>query len=297
MSSSRGPSRSITLAQVRGAMRGLQDANELPATPSEITEALDKETTSKTVRKRLKELRSEGEVTKQESGPGYVWDLAPEELDADADLTNQISGVLQSAELEDIPTEQARWVAESLSATDFSDEKKTEIVEATDASLLSDEKIEEILESTDPQIISENKVKQIIESVEIDAEDFPDETAEEIARERYGYVQSFWADSYRLGIHLLAGAGVSTVFGFIMLLTAFQFGPYNFPSVAGVSLPTVVIESQIVGAILFLFGLLFFGFGLFYTITGILGLRYSSVDDPRPWSDFIKGALKNSWNK
>lgn len=292
MSSSRGPSRSVTLAQVRGAMRGLQDANELPATPREITEALDKDTTPTTVRKRLKELRDQGEVTKRESGPGYVWDLAPEELDADADLTNQISGVLQSAELEDIPTEQARWVAEALPVSDFSDEKKTEIVEAADPGLLSDEKIEEILESADPQTISENKVTQIIESAEIDAEDFPDETAEEIARERFGYIQSFWADSYRLGIHLLAIAGGSTVFGFIMLLTAFQLGPYNFPSVAGFPLPTVVIESQIVGAILFLIGLLFFGFGLFYTLTGILGLRYSSVDDPRPWSEFIRGALK-----
>lgn len=292
MSNSRGPSRSITLAQVRGAMRGLQDANELPATPREITEALDKDTTPTTVRKRLKELRGEGEVTKQESGPGYVWDLAPEELDADADLTNQISGVLQSAELEDIPMEQARWVAESLPASDFSDQKKAEIVEATDPGLLSDEKMGVIIEATDPQMISENKVRQIIKAVEIDVENFPDETAEAIARERFGYVQSFWADSYRLGIHILAGAGVSTVLGFIMLLTSFQFGPYNFPSFAGVSLPTVVIESQIVGAILFLIGLLFFGLGIIYTITGILGLKYSSVDDPRPWSDFIKSALR-----
>jgi hypothetical protein len=273
-------------------MRGLQDANELPATPSEITEALEKDTTPTTVRKRLKELRDNGEVTKQESGPGYVWDLASEKVDADADLTNQIAGVLQSAELEDIPTEQARWIAEALPVSDFSDEKKTEIVEAADPGLLSDKKIEEILESADPQTISENKVTQIIESVEIDTEDFPDETAEEIARERFGYIQSFWADSYRLGIHLLAIAGGSTVFGFIMLLTAFQLGPYDFPSVAGASLPTVVIESQIVGAILFLIGLLFFGFGLFYILTGILGLRYSSVDDPRPWSEFIRGALK-----
>ena len=292
MSNSRGPSRHITLAQVRGAMRGLQDASELPATPSEITEALDKDTTPTTVRKRLKELREDGEVTKQESGPGYVWDLAPEEVDADADLTNQIAGVLQSAELEDLPTEQARWVAESLPASDFSDQKKTEIVEATDPGLLSDEKMGEIIEATDPQMISENKVRQIIEAVEIDVENFPDETAEAIARERFGYVQSFWTDSYRLGIHMLAGAGVSTVLGFIMLLTSFQFGPYNFPSFADFSLPTVVIESQIVGAILFLFGLLFFGLGTIYTITGILGLKYSSVDDPRPWSDFIKGALR-----
>jgi len=273
-------------------MRGLQDANELPATPREITKALDKDTTPTTVRKRLKELLDEGEVTKRESGPGYVWDLAPEELDADADLTNQISGVLQSAELEDIPTEQARWVAEALPVSDFSDEKKTEIVESADPGLLPDGVIQEILESADPQTISDNKTKQIIESVEIDAEDLPDEIAEEIARERYGYIQTFWADSYRLGIHLLAIAGGSTVFGLIMLLTAFQFGPYNLPNVAGVSLPTVVIESQIIGAILFLIGLLFFGLGILYTITGILGLRYSSVDDPRPWRDFIKGALR-----
>ncbi|UWG49154.1 hypothetical protein HSRCO_3013 (plasmid) [Halanaeroarchaeum sp. HSR-CO] len=292
MSNSRGPSRHITLAQVRGAMRGLHDANELPATPREITEALDKDTTPKTVRKRLKELRTEGEVTKQESGPGYVWDLVPEEFDADADLTNQIAGVLQSAELEDIPTEQARWIAESLPASDFSDEKKTDIVEATDPSLLSDEEIQSILELANPQIISENKVKQIIESTEIDTEIFSDEIAEEIARERYGYVRSFWAHSYRLGIRLLAGAGVSTVFGFIILLTAFQLGPYNLPSIAGVSLPAVVIESQFVGAIAFIFGLLFFGLGLIYTITGVLGLRYSSVDDPRPWGDFVMGSLR-----
>jgi len=292
MSNSRGPSRSITLAQIRGAMRGLQDANELPATPSEITEALDKETTSKTVRKRLKELRAEGEVTRQKSGPGYVWDLAPEEIDADADLTNQISGVLQSAELEDIPTEQARWVAEALPASDFSDEKKTEIVETANPNLLSDEKIEEVLESADPEIISENKATQIIESVEIDAEAFPDEIAEEIARERYGYVQSFWADSYQLGIHLLAGAGIATVFGFIMLLTSFQIGPYEFPPIAGISLPTVAIESQILGAISFLIGLLLFIGGFPSMTIGFLGHRYSSVDDPRPWSDFIKGALR-----
>lgn len=291
MSNSRGPSRQITLAQVRGVLRGLQDAGELPATPREITEALDKDTTPTTVRKRLEELRGNDEVTKRKSGPGYVWDLVPEELGTDADLTNQIAGVLQSAELEDIPTEQARWIAESLPPSNFSDDKKVEILETTSPELLSDKKIGEILESTDPQMISENKLRQIIDSVDIDVEDFPDEVAEAIVRERYGYVQSFWTDSYRLGIHLLAGAGVTTVVGFIMLLTSFQIGPYEFPSVAGLSLPTVVIESQTLGAISFLFGLLFFVLGFIYGVTGFFGQRYSSVDDPRPWREFVKGVL------
>lgn len=300
MSNSRGPSRRITLAQVRGALYGLQDADDLPATPSEITEAVEKETTPKTVRKRLKELRENGEVTKHESGPGYVWDLFSEEPDADIDITTQIAGVLQSAELEDIPTQQVRWIAESLPVEDFSDEKKAAIVENVNPELFSDEKIKELLESTNPQLLSEllseDKVRQVIDSADLDVEDYPDEVAETIVRERYGYIQSFWADTYRAGRNTLAGAGVASVLGFLMLLTSFRIGPYSLPTVAGISLPTILVESEIIGGILFLLGMLLFALGLIYALTGFLGHRYSSVDDPRPWDQFIKGVLRKFMN-
>jgi len=291
MTNSRGPSRQITVAQVRGVLLGLQDANKLPATPSEITEALDKDTTPKTVNKRLNELHENGEVSKHESGPGFVWDLSPEELNADADLTNRIAGVLQSAELEDIPTDQARWIAESLPVEKFSEEKKMDLVEAVDPELLSDDKILEILEPTDPHLIPENKIKQIIDSVDLDVEDFPDGIAEAIVSERYGYEQSYWADLYRSGVRHFARAGMTTVIGFITILASLQIGPYDFPGIYGFSIPTIVINSEVIGAFLFLFGLLFFVFGLSTAIIGFLGQEYSSVEDPRPWGDYIKGIL------
>lgn len=296
MPNSRGPSRRITLTQIRGVLHGLQETGELPATPRDIAETLEKETTPKTVRKRLEELRKNEEVTKHKSGPGFVWDLSSDEADADIDLTNKIAGVLESAELEDIPTDQAGWIAESLPAEEFSDKKKMEIVETIDSGLLSDEKLKEFIESTNPKLISEGKIWEIIESAELEVEDFPDEIAEEIVSERYGYSQTYWANSIRGGRNMLAGSAVTVALVISVLLIPFRFGPYDLPAVAGVSLPDFVIESQTVVLILFFVSMAFFFTGFVNILVGSFGRRYSSVDDPRPWSDFIKRILRKLVN-
>jgi len=277
-------------------MRGLQDAGKLPSTAPDIADALDKEASSKTVRKRLRELKEKEEATEKDAGRGNVWDLTAEGLEADADLKNQISGLLESAEPEDIPSEQAVWIAESLSADEFSAEKKIEILECIETSQIPDNTINEILESIDPQSIPNEKITAAIEAMDIDVDEIPDGFAERLVTERFGYVVSYWADLVRNGVHSFALSGLLTSFGFLIILLTFQIGPFELPTIAGVSLPPIIIESQIIGSFIVLFGLIFAGVGVVLVVTGIFGHKYTSVKDPRPWREFISRRIDPSVN-
>jgi hypothetical protein len=291
--SKRGPSRTYTLSDVRGTMRGLEDAGDLPATAPEITNAMNEDPSSSTVLDRLRELHENGEAEKIDAGSHDVWELTSKGLEADADLSNQISGILESAEPEDIPSDQAAWIAESLSAEFFSDEKKIEMIETIETNQFPDYVINEILESIDPQSIPNNKIIAAIETADIDSEDVPDEFAEGLVRERFGYVVSYWGDSVRNGVQLLAFSGFLTSIGFLIILLKFQIGPFELPAIAGISLPTIIIGSEIIGSLTILFGLLFAGAGILPLVIGLLGHKYTTVKDPRPWREFLINKLRD----
>lgn len=292
MSNKRGPSRTITLSDIRGAMRGLEDAGELPSTPPEITNALDKETSDKTVRKRLEQLKKQGEAEKHDAGRANVWELTSEGMEADADLANQIAGLLQSAEPQDIPQDQATWVIDSLSPDQISKEKTAEIIQDADPELISDQKAIEIIRRLDASDIPKSKIFEAFESEKISVEEIPEEYAESVLTERYDYNISYWADQYRFGRAILASAGLSSALGFGMFLFQFQIGPLSLPSFGGVALPAFSLNSQVIGALLILVGLLLSAFGSLFGVVGFLGMRYSTIDDPRPWKEYILANLQ-----